>query len=131
VSLLLGLAGCGGSGQLTGKALEQQAATLHSLAAEGSMVAEDAARGKATVAFTRIHARELRDATGSVATSLGKSRPAPELAADAKRAASLAQRVRKELDALSRSGSDSALQRRLAAQLAADAKAAEKLGGGS
>jgi hypothetical protein len=131
VSLLLGLAGCGGSGQLTAGALEEQAATSQSLAAEGSMLAGDAARGRATVAFTRIHARELRDAAGSVATSLGNARPAPGLAAQAKRAASLAQRIRSELDALSRSGSDSTLQRRLAARLAADAKAAEKLGGGS
>ena len=111
VALLL--AGCGGS-SLGKKALQQEAKGLQALAAEGSMLAGDASRGRSTVVFTRMHSRYLRaSARTAVATlSAGKT---PE----ARRLAALAVRLRDDLDRLSHSGSNVAEQQTLQHDLAA------------
>jgi hypothetical protein len=56
------MSGCGGS-----SSPEKQAAEVQSLAAEGALVAHDAAEGETTRAFTRVHAEELAKAAKSVA----------------------------------------------------------------
>jgi hypothetical protein len=106
------LAGCGGS-SLGKKALEQEAKGIQALAAEGSMLAGDASRGRSTAIFTRMHSRYLRaSARTSVATlSAGKT---PE----ARRLAALAVRLRDDLDRLSHSDSNEAEQRALQHDLA-------------
>jgi hypothetical protein len=106
------LAGCGGS-SLNKQALRQEAKGIHALAAEGSMLAGDAARGRATVVFTRIHSRSLRDSASSSAATLAAGRTA-----EARRLAALAVRVRDDLERLSHSGSDDAQQRALQHDLA-------------
>jgi hypothetical protein len=106
------LAGCGGS-SLSKKALQQEAKGLQALAAEGSMLAGDAARGRTTVVFTRIHSRYLRDSASSSATTLAAGKTA-----EARRLAALAVRLRDDLDRLSHSGSDDAEQRALQHDLA-------------
>jgi hypothetical protein len=112
LAVALLLAGCGGS-SLGKKALQQEAKGLQALAAEGSMLAGDASRGRSTVVFTRMHSRYLRaSARTSVATlSVGKT---PE----ARRLAALAVRLRDDLDRLSHSGSNEAEQRTLQHDLA-------------
>jgi hypothetical protein len=110
VALLL--AGCGGS-SLGKQALEQEAKGLHALAAEGSVLAGDASRGRSTVVFTRIHSRFLRASASTSATTLAAGKT-PE----ARRLAALAVRLRDDLDLLSRSGSDEAEQRTLQRDLA-------------
>jgi hypothetical protein len=50
------LAGCGVPGSL-----EKQAEEVESVAAEGALLAQGAADGDSTAAFTRVHARDLRE----------------------------------------------------------------------
>jgi hypothetical protein len=107
------LAGCGGQSSLGKKALQQQAKGLKALAAEGRVLAGDASRGRATVIFTRIHSRYLRDSARSSVTTLAAGKT-PE----AQRLATLAVRLRDDLDRLSRSGSNAAEQRTLQQDLA-------------
>src|SRR5437660_1513045 len=106
------LAGCGQS-SLGKKALQQEAKSLHALAAEGSLLAGDASRGRSTVIFTRIHSRYLRDSASSSVTTLSAGKT-PE----ALRLAALAVRLRDDLDRLSRSDSHVAEQRQLQHALA-------------
>ena len=108
------LAGCGGQ-----SAVQQEAKNLQSLAAEGGLLAGDAARGRSTTTFTREHAGFLRAAAAASAKTLAQGpRPLARVAA----------RVRDDLARLARSGSDRAEQRRLSADLTRAAKAAAKLG---
>jgi hypothetical protein len=115
VALLL-LAGCGGS-SLNKKALEQEAKGLSALAAEGSVLAGDASRGRATTVFTRIHSRYLRASASTSAKTLAAGKT-PE----AHRLETLAVRLRDDLDRLSHSGTDEAEQRTLQRDLAAIAE---------
>ena len=69
-SAVLGLAvilavvggGCSSSGQLGTKALSQQSKSLQSEAAEGALLAQDAASGRTTRVYTREHSSELAGA---------------------------------------------------------------------
>lgn len=106
------LAACGGQGAPSTKALQQEASTLQSLAAEGGILASDAARGRSTSTFVRLHGSELTKAAQASAAVLARGRT-PDAAA----LAMLATRVGDALDRLSHSGSDRAEQGRLAAQL--------------
>ena len=106
------LAGCGGS-SLGKKALQQEAKGLKALAAEGSVLAGDASRGRSTVVFTRIHARYLRASARSSVKTLAAGKTA-----EARRLAAVAVRLRDDLDRLSRSGSNQAEQRTLQRDLA-------------
>ena len=113
------LAGCGGS-SLSKKALAQEAKGLHALAAEGSLLAGDASRGRSTVVFTRIHSRYLRASASRSAATLAAGKT-PE----ARRLAALAVRLRDDLDRLSRSGSNAAEQQTLQRDLATIAATSE------
>jgi hypothetical protein len=115
------LAACGSGGALDAKALKQEATTVQSLAAEGAMLASDAAHGKSTKVFTREHAGFLVTGATSSATTLRQSGNAEPLA-------TLAAHVRDDLGRLAHSGGDTASQRRLALTLARAARAAAKLG---
>jgi hypothetical protein len=120
--LLLAAAGCGGKGTLGPKALQQQATGLQALAAEGGILAGDAARGRSTSVFLRVHAQALTKAAQSSASTLAAGGPqATDLAA-------LAKNVVLDLDRLSHSGSDRTQQRRLASGLTRAAIRAAKLG---
>jgi hypothetical protein len=107
------LAGCGGS-SLGTKALQQEAKGLKALAAEGSVLAGDASRGRSTVVFTRIHSRYLSASAGNSVKTLAAGKTA-----EARRLATVAVRLRDDLDRLSRSGSNQAEQRTLQHDLAA------------
>ncbi len=120
--LLLAAAGCGGKGTLGPKALQQEATGLQSLAAEGGILAGDAARGRSNSVFVRVHAHYLTKAARTSASVLAAGGP------EARPLAAVAKDVAHELDLLSHSGSDRAQQRRLAASLTRDATRAEKLG---
>jgi len=106
------LAGCGQS-SLGKKALRQEAKGLKALAAEGSVLASDASRGRVTVVFTRIHSRSLSDSARSSVTTLSVGKT-PE----ARRLAALAVRLRDDLDRLARSGSNPVEQQSLQHDLA-------------
>jgi hypothetical protein len=124
LAALLLLAACGGQGTLGKKALSQEAKGIQSLAAEGGLLAGDAARGRSTSTFTRIHARFLRDAARTSAGTLQRGGTSK-----ARRLALVAGRVGYDLERLSGSGSDRDLQRLLEhdlAQAAVDAKRLDK-----
>jgi hypothetical protein len=123
--VLLLAAGCGGKGSLGPKALQQEATGLQSLAAEGGILAGDAAGGRSTSAFLRVHAQYLAKAAQSSATTLAGGGPAAETLAG------LAKTVARDLDRLSHSGSDRTEQRGLASALARAATRAAKLGQGA
>ena len=107
------LAGCGGQSSLGKKALQQEAKGLKALAAEGSVLAGDASRGRSTVVFTRIHSRYLRASARSSVKTLAAGKTA-----EARRLTAVAVRLRDDLDRLSRSGSNQAEQRTLQRDLA-------------
>jgi hypothetical protein len=69
VVLALGT-GCGGHGELDAGALSQQAKALQSVAAEGALLADDAASGKSTRVYSGEHSAELRGAAAQIAASL-------------------------------------------------------------
>ncbi len=123
LAAVLLLAGCGGQGMLSKKALSQEAKGVQSLASEGTLLADDAARGRSTSTFTRIHARFLEQAARSSRAKLARGQT-PK----GRRLAQLAARVNSDLERLSRSGSDHATQRRLQQDLAQAADAISKLG---
>jgi hypothetical protein len=120
-SALLLVAGCGGKGVLGPKALQQEATGLQSLAAEGGVLAGDAARGRSTSVFLRVHAQYLTKAAQSSASTLAAGGPA------AQPLAAVARIVALDLGRLSRSGADRTQQRRLAAAFARAATRAAKL----
>ena len=118
---MLAVAGCGSGGKLTPKELHQEAATVQSLAAEGGILAESAARGRSTKIFTREQAAFLHKAAAASATKLAQAPNGGTLAL-------LAAAVRDNLDRLSRSGSDAALQRVISSKLEAAVRVAKGLG---
>jgi hypothetical protein len=121
VAVLL-LVGCGGQGALGKKALSQEAKGIQSLAAEGGLLAGNAARGSSTSTFTRVHARFLRDAARKSTGTLERGGTSK-----AHRLARLADRVGNDLERLSRSGSDRDLQRMVQRDLALAAGATKRL----
>lgn len=118
--LCVGLAACGGGSRLSAKALQQEAKTVQSLAAEGGMIAESASRGRSTKVFVREQAAFLHKAASSSARKLAQAQNAGALGP-------LAARVRDELDRLSRSGADGRRQAQLGVDLTRDAHAAARL----
>ena len=107
---------------LTPKAVQQEAKGLQSLAAEGDILAGDAARGRTTSQFLRVHADELAKAARASATTLAAGRtPA------ARDVAALAQQLGRDLGRLAKT-SDHAELRRLTSRLARAADRAKKLG---
>jgi len=117
------LAGCGGKSSLSPKAVQQEATGLQSLAAEGNVLADDAARGRTTSIFLREHSDYLEKAARASVAALAKGGAPP--AATLHR---VAERVAVALDRLSSSGSNRAEQRQLAGQLGRAAERAAKLG---
>ena len=109
--LVLVLGGCG-----TPKELPKQADEVGSIAAEGALLAHDAAEGGTTGVFTREHASALRKL-------LGKLRPA---IAD-QRLAQLGTRTDAALARLASDPGDEAASARLEHELDSIAEAAAKL----
>jgi hypothetical protein len=102
--------------------LQQEATGLQSLAAEGGILAGDAARGRSTSVFLRVHVQYLTKAAQSSAATLAAG------GSSARTLAELAKAVAHELDRLAHSGSDRLQQRQLAVALARAAARAAKLG---
>ena len=106
------LAGCGSQ-----NALPQQSKSLKALAAEGSLLAGNAARGRSTTVFTREHTGFLLTSARSSASALAR-----QTSAKGRQLARLAVRVRDDLERLQQSGSDRAEQQRVQADLERIAK---------
>ena len=107
------IAGCGVPQQLS-----KQAEEVHSIAAEGALVAHDAGEGSTTATFTRVHSEALRKL-------LGKLEPA----IDNLRLSRTAEDVDRSLQQLADDPDDRTRARRLERDLERAAKAAGELAG--
>jgi hypothetical protein len=125
VACLLATA-CGGQGQLGAKALGQQSKAVQSLAAEGALLAQDAAAGKSTNIYRREHSSELATAASTAEASLQGSRTEPALEAELRALTALAGKVRADLKRLK--NASGAEQRTLAGALGAAARQSERIG---
>ena len=128
----VGLAGCGGGPQtLDAKALQKQAETVGSFAAEGELLAGEIADGRTTGPFARVHAAALTESAQKVVDSLapGKAKPAPGLANKLARVRSQAELVLGWLQPLEHANKVTAsrLQSRLGEQASNAKQLAESL----
>ncbi len=124
---LLG-AGCGGGGKLGAKALAQQAMSLQSDAAEGTLLAQDVFSGKTTRIYTREHSADLYKAASQVEASLKTAKTAPGLEGKLRRLAAIATRVSTELKHLGNASKDEA--QALRRELKAAAAESKRIGKG-
>jgi len=124
--LALLLCSCGG-GQLSKKELQKEVESIQSLAAEGALVARDAADGSTTDVFVRVHSQYLQKAADKVEQGLSSAQASGSLDADRAKAQRLAARVADELGRLHAHPGDRARAAQLAGSLDDDAKTAEEL----
>ncbi len=120
--------GCGGGGTLGPASLAKQADTLRSGAAEGALLAQDAAAGKVTSIYVRVHASDLQKAAAKEAGSLRTAKTEPALESKLHRLTVLADRTAADLDRLG--GASHVEQRRLGRELEAAAQESQKIGEG-
>jgi hypothetical protein len=88
--VILALAGCEPLGP---DELKREVQSIHSVAAEGSVLADQVAAQDTKRTFARVQARELSDAAGHSAERLTDAHPAEGLAEDTTRAIDLAERT--------------------------------------
>ena len=119
--------GCGGGGTLSRDSLQKEAESVQSVAAEGALLAHDAADGRTTTPFALVHSGVLAESAGEVAQKLEAADVEPGLEQDRARVLRLAARIEEELDQLD--PNDRAAAQRIADELAQVAKAAEELAG--
>ena len=122
----LAAAGCGGGGSLGQQSLVKRSEAVQSLAAEGALLAGDAAAGRSTGVFRRAHASELEQAAAAASASLAKARTTTALQPELRRLRVLAAagaglagppRARGSGRAARRSGAGSTTPRRRASRL--------------
>jgi hypothetical protein len=109
--VVLLLVGCGPPGTLA-----KQADEVHSVAAEGSILAHDASEGDTTAAFTRVHTRALRRKLAEVQAVI-----------DRRRLVRVAQTVSRDLQHLGDQPGDRALAAELERRLKRAAREAEEI----
>ena len=113
------VSGCGGGRRISADALTKQSTAMASLAAEGALLSREAAAGKTTRAFTRVHSEYLAKAASQGASSLRTAKADPSLRPKVRRVASLAVTVSTDLKRLGHASKDE--QERLARALEAAA----------
>jgi hypothetical protein len=123
----VGVAGCGG-GALDADTLAKEVDAVASLAAEGALLADGAARARTTRAFTRVHADELVATATEEANKLKTSAVPRGLERRAAEAARLASEVATLIERLARAPGDREAARRIAVELDEAAAAAKRLG---
>jgi hypothetical protein len=128
VILALVGAGCGRSGQLGAKAISQLSKSLQSEAAEGALLAQNAASGRATRIYTHEHAAELSEAASLAEATLKAAKTEPALEPKLQQLAVLAGQVSADLKRLGSASRDE--DRALAVELQAAAQAIQKIGEG-
>jgi hypothetical protein len=121
-------AGCGSSGTLAAKALGERSKSVQSLAAEGALLAQDAAAGRSTGTFASEHSAELASAASKAESSLEATATTPALAPRLRRLAALAGKVRAALERIG--GASESERRALARTLEAAAQQSERIAEG-
>jgi hypothetical protein len=122
---LLG-AGCGGGGRLGAEALLKQSKSLQSEAAEGALLAQDAASGKTTRIFARERSAELYRAASVTEASLKTAKAENGLGVKLRQLAAVAKRVSSDLMRLG--GASGGEQHALAHDLQAAALQSQRIG---
>jgi hypothetical protein len=122
------LSGCG-STTLDSNALGKSADTVHSVAAEASLLATDAADGRTLGTFQSVHAAALRETVAKEAQTLRAAQAQGELRARADRLVALADEVAASLERLEHANAAEAA--RLAVDFDRAASQADELGGSS
>lgn len=120
--------GCGSGGQLGAKVLFQQSKSLQAEAAEGALLAQDAASGRTTRIYTRGHSSDLYRAASQAEVTLKMAKTEPALQQRLRQLAVLAGQVSAHLKSLGSASRDE--DRALARELQAAAKASQKIGEG-
>jgi hypothetical protein len=120
--------GCRSGGQLGAKALSQQSKSLQSEAAEGALLAQEAASGRTTRIYTREHSSDLYRAASQVEVTLKAAKTEPALEPKLRQLAILAGQVSADLKRLGSASRDE--DRVLARELHAAAQASQKIGEG-
>jgi hypothetical protein len=123
----LAATGCGGGGTLSKKAFQKQAESIQSLAAEGSLVAHDAAKGRTTTPFVRVHTQYLREAAKKIYDELARSQASGRLADRRFEGAKLAISTAELLDQLHKASADRTVAARVEAHLKDIANQAQRL----
>jgi hypothetical protein len=128
LGVILGLVGggCGSGGQLGPKALFQQSKSLQSEAAEGALLAQDAASGRTTRIYTREHSSDLNRAASQAEVTLEVAKTEPALEPKLRQLAVLAGQVSADLKRLGSASRDE--DRALARELQAAVQASQKIG---
>jgi hypothetical protein len=124
---LLG-AGCGSGGKLGAKALSQRSKSLQSLAAEGSLLAQDAVSGKTTRIFMREHSSDLYKAASKAEASLKAAKTESALEPKLRELATLVAQVSAALKRLGGAAKDE--ERALGRELQTAARESEAIGKG-
>jgi hypothetical protein len=118
-------AGCGGP--IADDELERGIQTLGATAAEGRLVALDAAEDRTKVTFVRVELRDLGDDAEHEAEKLSDARARPANAATKARAVELAQDIASALGELRVAPADRRIARRVQARLDALSRRADAL----
>jgi hypothetical protein len=118
--------GCGGGGRLGAEALSQQSKSLQSDAAEGALLAQDAAAGKTTRIFARERSAELYRAASGTEASLKAAKAENGLGVKLRQLVAVAAQVSSDLMRLG--GASGGEQRVLAGDLQAAALESERIG---
>ncbi|HEY3070573.1 MAG TPA: hypothetical protein VGJ34_09690 [Gaiellaceae bacterium] len=124
VALLAG--GCRG-GAMTEYRFSKDAASLQSLATEGSVLADGVVDGRTTSAFVRTHAQELASDSDKLASVVASAHPEAGLGEKTNRLAALARQTAAQLTRLADHPSDEAGAARVRSALNDAADAAERL----
>jgi hypothetical protein len=120
--------GCGTSGRLGAKALFQESKSLQAEAAEGALLAQDAASGRSTRVYVREQSTDLYLAAYKAGVTLTAAKTEPALEAKLRQLAVLAGQVSADLKRLGSASVDE--DRALNRELLAAAQASQKIGEG-
>jgi hypothetical protein len=120
--------GCSNDGQLGAKGLSQQSKSLQSEAAEGALLAQDAASGRTTRIYAREHSSDLYRAASQAAVTLNAAKTEPGLEPRLRQLAVLAGQLSAALKRLGSASKDEDLA--LAHEFHAAAQAIQKIGEG-
>ena len=115
-SVALGLTACEPLGP---DELRREVQTIHSVAAEGSVLADQIAAQRTKRTFARVQARELSDNAGHSAERLTDAHPQDDLIAQQNRAITLAQQTADEIGQLEVAPDDAQAAQATAARLRA------------
>jgi hypothetical protein len=124
----VGLSGCS-YGQYSDVDLQASVKALQSIAAEGSLMANDAARGRSITTFMRTHGQDLSDQTEHEAEKMSDARLAPGLEHQVAQAISLASKIGSSIDDLRVNPRQRKTALKAAKDLQSYARQVQRLGG--